>query len=62
MIHGKVPMYGGRKMELKGEPIEEGKYCSCGGAIDKLYLIDSIRQGRCFKCGKLYTIIECNNT
>ncbi len=45
-------------MELKGEPIEEGKCCSCGGVIDKLYLIDNVYQGRCFKCGKLYTVIK----
>jgi len=45
-------------MELKGDPIEEGKHCSCDGVIDKLYLIDGIPQGRCFKCGKPYIILE----
>ena len=45
-------------MELKGEPVEEGSHCSCGGVIDKLYLVGNIRQGRCFKCGKLFTIIK----
>ena len=44
-------------MELKGEPIEDNN-CSCGGTIDKLYLIDNIWQGRCFQCGKLFTILE----
>ena len=46
------------EMEAKGELIEEGESCSCGGVIDKLYLLDNIYQSRCFQCGKLFVILK----
>uniref|UniRef100_A0A6M3XVY5 Uncharacterized protein n=1 Tax=viral metagenome TaxID=1070528 RepID=A0A6M3XVY5_9ZZZZ len=43
-------------MEMKGDAIEEGDLCSCGGTVDILFDDGNIQQGRCFQCGKLFTI------
>ena len=41
-------------MEVK----EYGERCSCGGEIERLYLVESgIWQGRCFQCGEPYIVI-----
>lgn len=43
-------------MELKGEILENDNHCSCGGVIDRLYLIGDFWQCRCFKCGKPFIV------
>jgi len=41
------------------EAIEQGERCNCGGEVDRLYLIKkNIWQGRCFRCGKPYTVLS----
>jgi hypothetical protein len=41
-------------MEVK----EAGERCSCGGEIDRLYELETnVYRGRCFICGKRYTVL-----
>jgi len=45
----------------ENEVKEDGEHCGCGGDIDRLYFISrnpDIQQGRCFRCGIPYTVIE----
>lgn len=47
--------------EMIEEVIEKGEHCGCGGDIDSLYLIQrnpDIWAGRCFQCGKRFTVIK----
>ncbi len=38
---------------------EQGQTCECGGEIDKLYPLEPhVYQGRCFQCGKEYTVVS----
>lgn len=46
---------------MNEEVVERGEQCSCGGEVDSLYLIQrnpDIRIGRCFVCGKKFTVIK----